>query len=97
MKKGYLLAIVDVADEERYKQYIARTPGVIDQFGGRFVSRGSVFKVLEGGLSGKRIVVVEFDSPETVDRFYQSEAYLAIKHFRTDAANSTELLILSGV
>jgi uncharacterized protein (DUF1330 family) len=96
MKKGYLMAIVDVADSEAYKGYTLRTPGVIEKFGGRFISRGAIYKVLEGGLGNRRIVLVEFESPEMVDRFYQSEEYRAIERYRKDAAAHTELLILEG-
>ena len=96
MKKGYLMAVVDVSDSAAYKEYTDRTPALIEKYGGRFISRSSIYKVLEGSFGDKRIVLVEFDSPEIVDQMYQSEEYQAIKHYRKDAASCTELVILEG-
>ena len=57
---AYIIALIDVQDAEAYKLYTAKTPGVIQQYGGRFVVRGGNPEALEGSLPSSRVVVLEF-------------------------------------
>ena len=93
-KKGYVLAIIDVHDPATFREYTSRTPEVIKEFGGRFVSRGTDYDVMEGGPDKRRIVIVEFDSPETAKRFYHSSGYQTAAAYRRASA-TTEFFILS--
>ena len=45
---GYIIAEVEVTDPETYATYRARTPGVIERYGGRFIVRGGPAELLEG-------------------------------------------------
>jgi uncharacterized protein (DUF1330 family) len=96
MAKGYVIASIDVADEAAYDAYRARTPGVIAQYGGRFIVRGGAVTPLEGdmGLKG-RLVVLEFPSVEAASRFYHSPEYQQILPLRTRASQGA-LLIVEG-
>jgi uncharacterized protein (DUF1330 family) len=51
--------------------------------------------VLEGDLGGRRISILEFESPEKAREWYHSPQYRAAKATRLPVANVTALL-LSG-
>jgi uncharacterized protein (DUF1330 family) len=61
MAKGYWIAHVDVADPERYKQYVAANATAFARFGGRFLVRGGTARAVEGE-GRQRHVVIEFPS-----------------------------------
>ena len=81
---------------EQYKEYTKVTPGVIEQFGGRFIVRGGEMVTLEGSEETARIVVIEFPSLEQAKAFYDSEAYQAAKQLREGAA-SMSAIVVDGV
>ena len=92
---AYVLARVEVTDWDVYKQYAARTPKTIAQFGGRFIARGAAPERLEGEQETLRIVVLEFPSVEQARAWYHSDAYQALKAMRENAGNG-QFMILEG-
>ena len=95
LKKGYLLAIVDVHNADAFKEYMARVPALIAEFGGRFVVRGFDYELMEGSPNDrKRVVILEFGSSEIAKRFYHSPGYQLLAEIRYVSC-STVLYILN--
>lgn len=92
---AYLIALVDVTDWDRYREYMRHTPRVIEQFGGRFIARGGETVTVEGPKEARRVVLIEFPSFEKAKAFYESGAYRRIKAFR-DGAGSAQFVIVDG-
>jgi uncharacterized protein (DUF1330 family) len=59
MPKGYWIVRVDVADQEKYKAYVAANAAPLKQYGARFLVRGGRFEAVEGS-SRTRNAVIEF-------------------------------------
>ncbi len=57
---AYVIAQIDLHDEETYAKYTAQTPGTVADHGGRFIVRGGRWESLEGSEPGPRVVVIEF-------------------------------------
>jgi uncharacterized protein (DUF1330 family) len=95
MPKGYLYAEFEVRDPEVFEAYRSKVGALAGSFGGRYVVRRGEPVVLDGKWSPKRVVIIEFDSPEQVRVFYESPEYQAILPFRL---RSTEghVLLLTG-
>ncbi|MEO1193215.1 MAG: DUF1330 domain-containing protein [Pseudomonadota bacterium] len=93
---AYVIALVDVQDPEHYKNYTAKTPDLVAQYGGQFVVRGGDTEVLEGSLLGQRVVVISFPDRAAAKTFYESEAYQAILPIRK-AASTGSFFIVDGV
>ena len=78
-RKGYWMAMVDVADAEGYKLYVAANKAAFDKYGAKFLVRGGQGEVLEGPAAS-RLVVIEFDSYRTaLDCFHSPEYQAALK------------------
>ncbi len=92
---AYLLALVDIEDPETYKAYAAKTPGVITQYGGRFIVRGGNPQALEGELPSARVVLLEFADIAAVKTFYNSPEYQEILPLRL-AASKGRVAMLEG-
>jgi uncharacterized protein (DUF1330 family) len=94
---AYVIADVDVSDQEQYKQYMALSPGAIAAAGGRFVVRGGRSETLEGDWQPSRLVVLEFADTETARRFYDSEQYRQARDVRAGATRHFNMVVVEGV
>jgi uncharacterized protein (DUF1330 family) len=93
---AYLIAQVNVTDPEIFAQYSSRVPGVIEQYGGRFLVRGGATEAIEGSWTPARLVVVEFPSMEQLKRFYHSDEYAPLIELRNQSAR-TDMIFAEGI
>src|SRR5579859_4511902 len=73
MLPGYVVAEVDVTDPATFKQYSDKAPGMIAQYGGRYVIRGGNNTPIESDAP-KRIVVIQFENVEKAKAWEDSPA-----------------------
>lgn len=92
---AYLIGKMEIRDHEAYGRYKAATPGIITRHGGRFLTRGGDKITLEGQEETRRIVIVEFDSPQAAQAFYHSQEYQQAMKLREGAA-VMDLMIVGG-
>ena len=90
---GYIIAIVDVSDLDKYKAYAAEAAPATQKFGGKYLVRGGPFEVLEGAFPGKRFVVLEFASVEQAKAFYHSPEYQAARKHRLGGADFNMVVV----
>ena len=95
MANGYLIAMVEVHDEQAYEAYRSKTAAIIAQYGGKFIVRGGKIEVREGAFHRNRIVVLEFSSLDAARTFYDSGEYQAILPLRTSTADA-DLFLVEG-
>lgn len=93
---AYLVAEVQVDDEEIYKTYTAKSPAIIQKYGGRFLARGKALETLEGQPFNKRIVVVEFPDSDAARRFYNSKEYQQARELRLPVS-SAQFILIEGI
>jgi uncharacterized protein (DUF1330 family) len=80
----------------RWSPYRAAVPATIEQYGGRFLTRGGATELIEGGPEPKRIVILELADTAAFKRWYNSPEYQKILPGRLD--NSTgRAFIVEGV
>jgi uncharacterized protein (DUF1330 family) len=93
MPKGYFFVEVEIADPAAYEAYRTAVPDIISAYGGRILVRRGDPQPLDGALPQRRRVIVEFDSPEAVKTFYDSNAYQAVLPIRLNASNGFVCLL----
>lgn len=96
MAKGYILAEVEITDPAIFQQYREKVLATVQAYGGRFLIRGADPERLEGDRHPHRIVVLEFDSRQRAQEWYNSKQYQEILPLRLRASNA-HVLLLSGV
>jgi uncharacterized protein (DUF1330 family) len=94
-KKGYWIGHVNVTNPERYKDYVAANAAPLRKYGARFLVRNGESQVVEGGLAGRRHVVIEFDSYALAKACYESPEYQAAIKIREEASTG-DLVIIEG-
>ncbi len=93
---AYLLANVDVADPEAYKEYVARNTELVKKHGGHFVVRGGKVEVLEGEWDTHRVVLIEFPNGAAARAWYNDPEYRAIKSIRQRNCRSGVLAFIES-
>lgn len=94
MPKGYWVARVDVADAERYKDYVAANAVAFAKFGARFLVRGGRFENPEGG-SRTRNVLIEFPSYQAALDCWNSPEYQQALAIRRPISTG-DVIIIEG-
>jgi uncharacterized protein (DUF1330 family) len=92
---AYVIADIDIHDQDAYREYSALVPDTLRPYGGRFLVRGGAFETLEGDWRPRRVVVLEFPSAGHARRWYGSQEYaepLAIRH----RASTGKLVLVEG-
>ncbi len=92
----YVVSVVNIKNPEQYQEYAKLAPAAVAKFGGRFLARGGIDAVFEGGLGANRLVVTEFPSAEKAKAFYHSPEYQAARLNRVGAADFT-MMLCSGL
>jgi uncharacterized protein (DUF1330 family) len=64
MPKGYIYAEFEVTDAGAWEKYVTLSQASLAGLGARNVFGGGDPGVLEGDLGGRRISILEFESPE---------------------------------
>ena len=94
MPKGYWIVRVDIADPERYKDYIAANAGPFRKFGARFLARAGRLENVEGGMRSRN-AIIEFPSYEAALECWRSPEYQAAIKIR-QAVSTADLVIIEG-
>ena len=95
--KGYIFAELDVTDPKYFHQeYMPRVRPVLEKYQAKFLIASDTPEVLEGERVVKRIVFIEFESPERAREFYHSKDYQDVIDYRFRSA-SAHLYMLDGV
>ena len=96
VKKAYLFAELDIEDAEYfYREYMSRVPAVLKEYGATFLAGSDEAFVKEGDRNVKRVVLLEFESLQRAQEFYQSSSYQAVIGHRFKSAR-THLYIFEG-
>jgi uncharacterized protein (DUF1330 family) len=84
---AYYVAEVEITNPAGFQPYGAAVGATLEQYGGRYLTRGGPTELIEGGPEPKRIVILEFADKAAVKRWYESPEYQKILPLRLN--NST--------
>ena len=93
---AYVLAEIEVTNPEGYKGYTAVVGESIQQYGGRFLTRGGAAHPLEGEWPQRRRVLLEFPSMDAARKWWDSPEYAKPREMRR-ANSSGRLILLEGI
>jgi uncharacterized protein (DUF1330 family) len=94
MAKGYWIVRVDVADQEKYKAYVAANAAPLKKHGGRFLVRAGRFETVEGASRGRN-AVVEFPTYEAALACWKSPEYQEALKLR-QPVSTIDLIVIEG-
>jgi len=75
---AYFVVELEITNMEAMAGYRAAVPATLEQYGGRFLTRGGATELIEGSPEPKRIVITEFSDAAAAKRWYNSPEYRKI-------------------
>ena len=93
---AYVIFDVEIRDQAKYQEYMAKVVPALAQAGARYLVRGGRHKVFEGDWMPRRLVVVEFPSWEAAEAFYYGPVYQGLKAIR-ESCSSGRLVGVEGL
>jgi uncharacterized protein (DUF1330 family) len=93
---AYVISELEVLDPVGIETYRTLAAKSIAQYGGRYLVRGGVADIAEGGPPPRNIIVVEFPSMERLRQWYASPEYAEALEVRTTALDR-RLIFVEGV
>ena len=94
---AYVIAEIRIQDPELFQAYARGVPATIAQYGGRYLVRGGVHKVVEGSWFPRRLVLLEFPSMEALQDFYLSPAYESLRALRQQCSTAHAAVAVEGI
>jgi uncharacterized protein (DUF1330 family) len=92
---AYTVAEVEVTDPATFRKYAEATGGSIPSSGGRFIARGGKTFVVNGAPP-KQIILIQWDSLEAAQAFFESDSYKQLIPIR-DKASNFRAFVIEGV
>ena len=91
-----IVEIKEVIDKKKYAGYIQKVPPIIEKFGGKYLVRGGQVSVASGDWEPERITIVQFESMDKFNAWWNSPEYRAIAHLR-EGSTRTNAIVVEGV
>jgi len=95
MPKGYLIAHIRVQDKDAFEEFKQLSGAAIKAHNGKVLVRAPSPDHREGAAKGLAIVI-EFESLEAAQTFYDSEAYNQARAVR-EKISETDLVMFEGL
>ncbi len=93
---AYAIVRATITDAERFKDYVARTPALLEKYGAKFLARGGDVITLEGDAENRRIVLIEYPSKEKALEFYNSTEYEELLVIMKESG-TREFILVDGI
>jgi uncharacterized protein (DUF1330 family) len=93
---AYWVARGKINDAVEYKKYADQVPAILAKYGGKPLSRGGRFQIMEGPEKFQRFVVIEFPTFEQGVACFSSEEYTKAAAFRRSGAGEVEIVMLES-
>ncbi len=95
--KAYMMAFVRVNDLETFnREYIEKAVPIVERHGGVTVAVDENPTTIEGSVPDGRVVIVEFDSKQAAENFYNDPEYQPIKSWRQQVSDSDSIIFEKG-
>lgn len=93
----YFIVEVKTSDENKdaYVKYIEKVRPIVEKYNGRYLARGGKITPVFGGWNPERIVIIEFPSKESIEKWLNSSEYKEIAMLR-ESSTVTKAIIVDG-
>tara|TARA_Y100001960_G_scaffold287691_1_gene326104 strand:+ start:925 stop:1212 length:288 start_codon:yes stop_codon:yes gene_type:complete len=93
---AYLIAQINVTNEESYKEYLSKVTSIVKKYDGEYIIRAGKFTTVLGEWKYNRNVVIKFPSYDIAINWYNSKEYLPIREIRENNSEGN-VIIIEGV
>jgi len=89
----YMVIEIAIRNADLYSQYVERVPEVVEKYGGRYLVRGGEVTPLSGDWNPERVIIMEFETVEQLQRCFRSAEYLELAPLREQSTVSKAIIV----
>ena len=90
---AYIIADIEVHDLDSYQEYIKQAPSYVEKHQGKYLVRAGNTEVIEGDWQPRRLILLEFPSPENAMAFINDPEYAKVASIRQAAAHTNAVWV----
>ena len=94
---AYWVARTKINDPAQFKNYADLVPAILAQYGGKPLTGGGRFQIMEGPKKFESLVVIEFPTFEQGVACFNSNEYNNASAFRRNGAAEVETVIIESM
>ncbi|NYT03935.1 MAG: DUF1330 domain-containing protein [Candidatus Methanofastidiosa archaeon] len=83
----------DIIDKETYKEYTQKVLKNVEKYGGRYLTRNGEVSLIEGNWKPERLVIIEFESKDKFETWWNSPEYREIAILRERSAKVNAIVV----
>jgi uncharacterized protein (DUF1330 family) len=89
----YMIIEIAITNPEIYSRYVAGVPDIVTRHGGRYLARGGKITPFSGNWQPERVVLIEFDTAEQVEKCFSSAEYCELAALRDQSTTSRAVIV----
>ena len=89
----FVAEIQQIKDQESYLKYAELASEIVKKYGGKYHVRGGKAVSYFGGWKPGRLIIVEFESREQLQKCFQSAEYRTIAPLRENATTGRAIVV----
>ena len=89
----YMIVEIKIRNKDLYSRYVELVPEIVNKYGGRYMARGGKVTPLSGNWNPERIILIEFETIEQLQKCFTSSEYLQIAPFREQSTISRSIIV----
>ena len=84
---------IKVKDQVLYSEYVQKTYDIVTKYGGRYLARGGIITPVSKNWNPERIIIIEFQNKEQIQKCFQAPEYLEIASIREQSTTSKAIIV----
>ncbi|MCD8178740.1 MAG: DUF1330 domain-containing protein [Tannerellaceae bacterium] len=87
------IEIPDKNERDAYDEYIAKVKPIVESYGGVYIVRSETISLFAGNKAPDRIIIIQFETRELLDRCFSSEEYTKVKDLRESTVKTSAFIV----
>ncbi|MCD8044869.1 MAG: DUF1330 domain-containing protein [Tannerellaceae bacterium] len=87
------IEIPDKNERDTYDEYIAKVKPIVESYGGTYMVRSENITLFAGNKVPDRIIIIQFETREQLDRCFASEEYTKVKDLRESTVRTSAFIV----
>ena len=92
----YWIARAKIINNESYQKYASKAGDIVESYGGRFLTRGGDYNIMEGSDHFTRFVIAEFPDKQSAINCFESEEYKKAASNRRNGSGDVDIVFVES-
>jgi uncharacterized protein (DUF1330 family) len=80
-------------ERSNYDEYIAKVKPIVESYGGKYILRSEQISLFAGTQKPDRIIIIEFENRQQLDKCFTSAEYASVKGLRENTVKTNAFIV----